>query len=205
MTWRLKGQRLLRSSKSQLFLRTVALYSVWVSNAFGSVKSSPAVVTVERTGVYAANDLFEDAIELKTTYGSSGSFNSGLSSGEAGEPDHADISLPLNSLWWKWTAPSDGLFKIRTDGSDFDTTLAAYSGSSLLSLDEIASNDDANGLQSEVAISVIEGEMYYFAVDGYSSAIGAAFIEYSFEAADQKPSNDDFAEREPYDATQGGW
>ena len=180
------------------------LYSVWVSNAFGSVKSSPAVVTVERTGVYAANDLFENAIELKTTYGSSGPFNLGLSSGEAGEPDHADVSLPLNSLWWKWTAPSDGLFKIKTDGSDFDTTLAAYSGSSLLTLDEIASNDDANGLQSEVAISAIEGEMYYFAVDGYSSAIGAAFIEYSYEAADQKPPNDDFAEREPYDATQGG-
>ena len=152
--------------------------------------------------MYAANDLFEDAIELKTTYGGSGPFNLGLSSGEAGEPNHADVSLPLNSLWWKWTAPSDGLFKIKTDGSDFDTTLAAYSGSSLLALDEIASNDDANGLQSEVAIAPTEGEMYYFAVDGYSSSIGAAFIEYNFEAADQKPSNDDFADREPYDATQ---
>jgi len=178
------------------------LYSVQVSNAFGSVKSSPALVTVERTGVYAANDQFEDAIELKTIYGSSGPFNLGLSSGEAGEPNHADVSLPLNSLWWKWTAPSDGLFKIKTDGSDFDTTLAAYSGSSLLALDEIASNDDANGLQSEVAISATEGELFYFAVDGYSSSIGAAFIEYSFEAADQKPSNDNFADRESYDANQ---
>ena len=179
------------------------LYSVQVANAFGSVKSSPALVTVERTGVYAANDQFEDAIELRTIYGSSGPFNLGLSSGESGEPNHADVSLPLNSLWWKWTAPSDGLFKIKTDGSDFDTTLAAYSGSSLLALDEIASNDDANGFQSEVAISATEGELYYFAVDGYSSSIGAAFIEYNFEAADQKPSNDDFADREPYDATQG--
>lgn len=205
----LKDDEAIEGATSSSFVKESALpedsglYSVLVSNAFGSVKSLPAVVTVERTGVFAANDLFEDAIELKSIYGGSGPFNLGLSSGEAGEPNHAGVSLPLNSLWWKWMAPSDGLFKIKTDGSDFDTTLAAYSGSSLLALEEIASNDDANGLQSEVAISVIEGELYYFAVDGYSSSIGAAFIEYNFEAADQKPSNDDFADREPYDATQG--
>ena len=180
------------------------LYSVLVSNAFGAVKSSPAVVTVERTGVYVANDLFEDAITLESIYGTSGPFNIGLSSGEAGEPNHAGVSLPINSLWWKWTAPSDGVFKMKTDGSDFDTTLAAYSGSSLLSLDEIASNDDANGLQSEVSINASEGQQYYFAVDGYSSSVGTALIEHNFEAAAQKPANDDFADRELYGTTQGG-
>ena len=179
------------------------LYSVSVSNAFGVVKSPPARVTVERTGVYAANDLFEDAIELDSTYGTSGPFNLGLSSGEAGEPNHADVSFPLNSLWWKWTAPSDGVFKIKTDGSDFDTTLAAYSGSSLLGLSEIASNDDANGLQSEVSINTIEGQQYYFAVDGYLSSVGAALIEHNFEVAAQKPANDDFADRQLYDTSQG--
>jgi subtilisin family serine protease len=178
------------------------LYSVLVSNSFGAVTSSPAVVAVERTGVYAANDLFEDAIELESIYGTSGPFNIGLSSGEAGEPNHAGVSLPLNSLWWKWTAPSDGVFKIKTDGSDFDTTLAAYSGSFLVGLDEIASNDDANGRQSEVSVNTIEGQQYYFAVDGFSSSVGDAFIEHNFEAAAQKPTNDDFADRQLYDTSQ---
>jgi subtilisin family serine protease len=179
------------------------LYSVRVSNAFGAVTSSPAIVAVERTGVYTANDLFENAIELEPIYGTNGPFNVGLSSGEAGEPNHAGVSLPLNSLWWKWTAPSDGVFKIKTDGSDFDTTLAAYTGLSLLGLDEIASNDDANGLQSEVSINTIGGQQYYFAVDGYSSSVGAAIIEHYFEAAAQKPANDDFADKQLYDTSQG--
>jgi hypothetical protein len=32
----------------------------------------------------------------------------------------------LHSVWWKWTAPKSGTVRVATDGSFFDTTLAAY-------------------------------------------------------------------------------
>ncbi|MEZ5323573.1 MAG: S8 family serine peptidase [Verrucomicrobiales bacterium] len=48
-------------------------------------------------------------------------------SADPGEPPHAG-STAAASLWWKWTAPEDGYFRISTAGSNYDTTLAIYDG-----------------------------------------------------------------------------
>ncbi|MCA1830884.1 MAG: hypothetical protein LC663_05160, partial [Actinobacteria bacterium] len=34
------------------------------------------------------------------------------------------------TVWWRWTAPSNGDLTLTTSGSDFDTTLEAYQGTS---------------------------------------------------------------------------
>jgi hypothetical protein len=49
-----------------------------------------------------------------------------MATGQPNEPDHAGVSNPLHSVWWKWTAPKSGTVRVSTDGSSFDTTLAAY-------------------------------------------------------------------------------
>src|SRR5262245_1168286 len=43
--------------------------------------------------------------------------------GESGEPDNYGVSAPIQSIWWKWTASSDGTCVIDLQGSDYDTTL----------------------------------------------------------------------------------
>lgn len=74
-----------------------------------------------------------------------------------------------NSVWWRWTNPADTDFTISTAGSDFDTVLAVYTGSSPENLVEVASNDDRSALDwtSQVRFSAIAGTTYYIAVDSF--------------------------------------
>jgi serralysin len=93
--------------------------------------------------------------------------------GEVGEPDHAGNSLPLESIWWSWTAPSSGKFSIFTLGSGLlDTILAVYTGSSVFNLVEVAANDDlgrdTSNFQSLVEVNAIAGTSYQIVVDGFA-------------------------------------
>jgi len=139
----------------------------------------------------ASNDDFVNAIILNGNQGLVTGSNA-IASGEAGEPVHAENNGPYNSVWWKWTALSNGTIKIDTQGSDFDTVLGMYTGFSVNALTEIASNDDEEkgGAEwSEIIISVIAGETYYFAVDGYTNgSIGNIVLNWNFFIV----PNDDF-------------
>jgi hypothetical protein len=92
--------------------------------------------------------------------------------GELNEPNHAYVSGTLNSVWWSWTASRNGYATINTFGSNFDTTLAVYTGSSVSDLTTIGSNDDYYGLNSLVSFNAVAGTTYQIAVDGYSSSVG---------------------------------
>ncbi|NEQ77198.1 MAG: S8 family serine peptidase [Okeania sp. SIO2C9] len=111
---------------------------------------------------------------------------------EFGEPFHAGNDGG-HSLWWNWTAPSSGLVTIDTFGSDFDTILAAYTGSSVSSLTEIASNDDSSSLQSQIAFQAVAGTNYQIAVDGFDGAAGN--VELALFLETNTLANDDFADR----------
>ncbi len=98
---------------------------------------------------------------------------------EAGEPSHAD-STGNRSVWWKWTAPSSGSATCDTLGSNFDTVLAIYTGSSVAALTAVGANDDSepasansNPLRkrtSTVNFEAVGGTTYFIAVDGWDSA-----------------------------------
>ena len=64
---------------------------------------------------------------------------------EVGEPAHAGNTADDRS-GSRWTAPEDGVFVFDTFRSSFDTLLAVYTGSDVDALTEVASNDDAPGL-----------------------------------------------------------
>jgi hypothetical protein len=93
---------------------------------------------------------------------------------EAGEPNNPDSPTSTRSVWYQWQAPSTGSATIDTHGSDFDTVLAVYTGSSVnaLTLVTNGSNDDAvpgSDLTSTVTISVTQGTTYRIAVNGYDN------------------------------------
>ena len=72
---------------------------------------------------------------------------------------------------------------VSTEGSDFDTLLAVYTGTAVNNLNLVASNDDVNilnDLTSQVTFSAQAGQTYYIAVDGYGGATGN--IELSLSA-----------------------
>lgn len=129
------------------------------------------------------NDLFADRFEL--TGISATVFGTNIDATvEAGEPINFNGG---RSVWWTWTAPSDGTVVIDTFGSDFDTTLAMYLGSTLTTLTRLTRNDDAVGLQSRVALDVREGTAYHIAVDGYAMAAGSIALNLQHTAAPEPP------------------
>jgi Calx-beta domain/FG-GAP-like repeat len=122
----------------------------------------------------AANNNFANRSVLTGNSVTATATNIGAT-GEVGEPDHAGVSTTLNSVWWSWTATASGNVTISTAGSDFDTTLGVYTGSSVAALTTIASNDDVDlGVirTSIVSFAAIAGTTYQIAVDGYSNDVG---------------------------------
>ena len=79
---------------------------------------------------------------------------------EFGEPNHGGNAGGA-SVWWSWTAPATGTVTFDTQGSDFDTLLAVYRGSSVGALVVLASDDDTIGRQSEVSFAAQQGIVYH--------------------------------------------
>jgi len=104
---------------------------------------------------------------------------------EAGEPNHAGNNGG-KSVWWTWTAPSNGSVQIDTIGSNFDTILGVYTGSSVSSLTLVASNDDSGGnMTSKVTFNAVAGTSYQIVVDGYGGASGNITLHVCLTAGDQ--------------------
>jgi hypothetical protein len=94
------------------------------------------------------------------------------SSREANEPNHSpDNGGGNRSVWFVWQSPSTGNVTINTVGSDFDTVLGIYRGTSLDSLVTIGKDDDSNpDHTSSVTFSATAGNIYRIAVDGYDNS-----------------------------------
>jgi len=86
---------------------------------------------------------------------------------ELDEPFHAGSLQLVGSLWWTWTAPSNGPVSISTEGSDFDTVLAVYTGGDYRQLEVVAANDNFRWeTTSLVLLEAVAGTAYQVAVDG---------------------------------------
>ncbi len=105
-----------------------------------------------------------------------------LATAEAEEPAHflggTSPNVAVKSLWWRWTAAASGFVSLTTAGSNFDTVLAVYTGSSLSALSRVAENDEATTQDSTsgVFFRAVAGRTYYIAVDGYSGASGSVVL-----------------------------
>ena len=104
--------------------------------------------------------------------------------GQSGEPTTFGGG-GLNSMWYSWTAPSNGTLTLQTCGgsTNYDTTLKTYTGSAVNALATVASNDDSCGLQSLNTVSVTSGTTYRVQVDGYASNTGTFTLSWSFISA----------------------
>ena len=147
-----------------------------------SVDSLPALAGKTRTGgrinahvaltfQRPANDAFDFATEATgDSFEVSGSTR--FATTEPSEPAHGGSGG--SSVWWKWTAPAAGTITARTEGSDFDTVLAVYTGGDVANLAAIAANDNViGGTASELSFEAVAETTYYFAVDGVAGATGS--------------------------------
>jgi hypothetical protein len=138
-----------------------------------------------------ANDSFANSVVISAGGGQVSGTNVEATK-ETGEPNH-DGKLGGKSVWWTWTPSTGSSVTIDTIGSNFDTVLAIYTGTSVNALTPVASNDDAaGGFTSRVAFTAIAGTAYRIAVDGYDGDSGS--ITLTVGVAGPPPANDNFAD-----------
>lgn len=126
-------------------------------------------------------DAFANALTLSACTGKwTGSSIS--TTKEAGEPSHLNGNSGGASIWFRWQAPSSGLVTVTTAGSNFDTVLAVYTGSSVSGLAKLVENDDENYpsiITSRAQFTAVAGTTYRIAVDGYDGDSGNVTLNWS--------------------------
>ena len=104
------------------------------------------------------------------------------SSKDPGEPNHCGEPGGA-SEWYAYQPPASGLLILDTEGSDFDTVLAAYTGpgTDFESLVPVACDNDSgsNGKTSKTVFQATQDMVYYLAVDGAEGASGTTVLNYN--------------------------
>ena len=115
------------------------------------------------------NNSFADATQLSGTLATPIDTWNVAATKQPGEPNHAGNPGGA-SIWYRWTADRGGKVTLDTVGSDFDTLLGVYTGSTAGGLTEVASNDDAPGVRtSRLTFDATAGTTYRIAIDGYTT------------------------------------
>jgi Divergent InlB B-repeat domain len=145
-----------------------------------------------------ANDGFANAKDVEPQLPQTVTSANRIASKEPEEPDHAG-DPGGHSVWFEWTPTASEPVDVSTcaRSSRLDAVLAVYTGSSLGSLAEVASNDDGPeaesnfeclGNDSVVSFEAEAGTTYRIAVDGAGETVGRFNLRIR-----GRPENDDFA------------
>ena len=119
-----------------------------------------------------SNDDFASATSVTEPLPFTDSINTSEATTAVDDPDCAGNGP---TVWYAFTPSQDMLIQADTFGSDYDTTLSVYVGSSG-NLSQIACNDDSGSLQSAVSFDAFTNETYYFMVGGFASGPGGNLI-----------------------------
>jgi Ca2+-binding RTX toxin-like protein len=157
-----------------------------------------AVPTAASAAPPPGNDMFASARAITGESGRSAS-RTVAASKEPGEPNHAG-NAGGRSVWFAWTAPVDGQYRIETIGT-LDSLLAVYTGDTVDALTLVAENDDrapGSDETSVVSFRATGGILYRIAVDAFGGK--GDWFDLLWEPA---PANDNFADAMPLNGRFG--
>lgn len=80
-----------------------------------------------------------------------------------------------HSVWYEFTPSENLTVGATTSGSDYDTTLSAYTGTRG-SLNQVACNDDSDGLQSRILFEATAGTTYWLMVASCCGGPGGQLV-----------------------------
>jgi N-acetylneuraminic acid mutarotase len=162
--------------------RTISENDILAIDLFGYSIGAPPPVR-------PPNDNFVNAIVLQSNAGMLTGTNVSATR-EAGEPIHVGL-MGDKSVWYSWASPLNGQITIDTIGSNFDTTLAVYTGNTISLLGNIAQNDDivaGSNRASRVQFNITAGTTYRIVVDGWNSEYGNITLNWSATGSVPSPS-----------------
>lgn len=108
-----------------------------------------------------------------------------------GDPaESCGFTTNSNSVWYRFTACGSGTISVDTNGSDYDTVLAIFSGG-CGAANEVACDDDGGtGLNSQLtAVPVTAGTTYLIKISDYNTPDGGT-LDFNFSYAPNAPAND---------------
>jgi hypothetical protein len=103
------------------------------------------------------------------------------------EPDLSNLG---HTAWFEYYADSATLLFINTFGSSYDTVLHIYTGSTLSTLLQVASNDDfdsGNNRTSALSFTPVSGTVYKIRVAGYGEQAGIFALQVGKQPSSWKP------------------
>jgi hypothetical protein len=150
-----------------------------------------ALIATEPAGAAPVNDAFANAAAVASVP-FSGVQDTSTATMQSGEPQPCPVDVG-RTVWYAFTAPSSATYIVDTYGSNFDTILTAYTGTTLSSLNKIECSDDTlSRSQSRLALQASAGVTYRIQAGGWDGASGSLHL--NIAAAPPIPANDDFAE-----------
>ncbi|MBI5825711.1 MAG: M4 family metallopeptidase [Chloroflexi bacterium] len=138
-----------------------------------------------------ANDAFASPIVISTTpYTNTQDISSATTAGD--DPTFSCTSHKgTTSVWYQVTPSSSGTLTVDTVGSNFDTVLGIWTGSTPAGLTSVGCNDDIDyaggNYQSRVIVSVTAGQTYRIEAAGYSGG-GNLTIHASLPVSSNTPT-----------------
>jgi len=170
-------------------------FSVLVSDGDGVAVSEPADVTVSGINILQGLLGIIDGLDPLATSGVIRSYNTGAVK-QSGTPEIIPGDPGGSEIWFEWSVPlleGSGIVTFSTLGSDFDTTMAAYTGSEPNNLTPVPSainDDDAGGyLNSQVTFYAVKGTTYLIAVDGFYGVQGNVVLSWALNPGSSKLPN----------------
>ena len=137
------------------------LRAYWFCDVGSSEDSLTAHLNVLAAPAPPANDMFSNAIVLSGSAAvATGTLRS--STLEAGEPNPSGI-MAGRSVWWRWTAPTNGVVNLDVAGCNFPASLRVYTGTAVGSLALIA---NSSGAQTSLHFIAVAGTTYRIAIGG---------------------------------------
>jgi hypothetical protein len=138
------------------------------------------------------NDNFVNAVTLQGTSGTVTGTNINATK-EIGEPPSVpQVTLGGRSVWYRWVSPVNGTVTFNTVGSNFDTTISAYTGAGVTALSFMAANDDINteagNVASSIQFNVSAGTVYRVMVDGYDGDSGSITLNWTATGTTPTPT-----------------
>ena len=117
---------------------------------------------------------------------------------EAGESSALSSFGTSGDVWFSWTAPSSGFVAFRTTNpnpadEDWDTVLAAQTGSDVTALTTVTrTDDDGDGYASRIVFSATAGTTYHISVGAYTvDPVSASQGEFGLEWGDPNLFDED--------------